>query len=164
MGHVSPLSCPGLGRKSESGLLGFAAGVMAALAVLDILVPVVATAGATCGGPRVAVAAFLGGVAFVEALGRCVAEADVSRLFPESVDALPTLSSSEGASPKAGTVAEARRKATRAAALVSLALACHNGQEKGAKFPTSKAPISVDFHSFWLIFGRVIISRNGLEA
>ena len=38
------------------------------------------------------------------------------------------------------------------------------GQEKGAKFPTSKAPISVVFHSFWLIFGRVIISRNGLEA
>ena len=25
------------------------------------------------------------------------------------------------------------------------------------------APISVDFHSFWLIFGRVIISRNGLD-
>ena len=38
------------------------------------------------------------------------------------------------------------------------------GQEKGAKFPTSKAHISVVFHSFWLIFGRVIISRNGLEA
>ena len=37
------------------------------------------------------------------------------------------------------------------------------GQEKGAKFPTSKAHISVIFHSFWLIFGRVIISRNGLE-
>ena len=37
------------------------------------------------------------------------------------------------------------------------------GQEKGAKFPTSKAPISVVFHSFWLIFGRVIISRNGLD-
>ena len=37
------------------------------------------------------------------------------------------------------------------------------GQEKGAKFPTSKAHISVVFHSFWLIFGRVIISRNGLE-
>ena len=38
------------------------------------------------------------------------------------------------------------------------------GQEKRAKFPTSKAPISVGFHSFWLIFGRAIISRNGLEA
>ena len=38
------------------------------------------------------------------------------------------------------------------------------GQEKGAKFPTSKAPISVVFHSFWLIFGRVIIFRNNLEA
>ena len=38
------------------------------------------------------------------------------------------------------------------------------GQEKGAKFPTLEARISVDFHSFWLIFGRVIISRNGLEA
>ena len=40
----------------------------------------------------------------------------------------------------------------------------HPGQEKGAKFPTSKAPISVVFHSFRLIFGRGIISRNGLEA
>ena len=38
------------------------------------------------------------------------------------------------------------------------------GQEKGAKFPTSKAHISASFHSFWLIFGRAIISRNGLEA
>ena len=38
------------------------------------------------------------------------------------------------------------------------------GQEKGAKFPTSKAPISVVFRSFRLIFGRAIISRNGLEA
>ena len=38
------------------------------------------------------------------------------------------------------------------------------GQEKGAKFPTSKARISVDFHSFRLIFGRVSISRNNLEA
>ena len=38
------------------------------------------------------------------------------------------------------------------------------GQEKGAKFPTSKAHISVVFHSFRLISGRVIISRNGFEA
>ena len=38
------------------------------------------------------------------------------------------------------------------------------GREKGAKIPTSKAHISVVFHSFRLIFGRAIISRNGLEA
>ena len=38
------------------------------------------------------------------------------------------------------------------------------GQEKRAKFPTSKAPISAVFHSFWLTFGRAIISWNGLEA
>ena len=38
------------------------------------------------------------------------------------------------------------------------------GQEKRAKFPASKAPISAVFHSFWLILGRAIISRNGLEA
>ena len=37
-----------------------------------------------------------------------------------------------------------------------------SGQQKSAKFPTSKAPISVVFHLFRLIFGRVIISRNGL--
>ena len=39
-----------------------------------------------------------------------------------------------------------------------------SGQEKRAKFPISKAPISAVFHSFRLIFGRAIISRNGLEA
>ena len=38
------------------------------------------------------------------------------------------------------------------------------GQQKRAKFPTSKAHISVVFHSFRLILGRAIISRNGLEA
>ena len=38
------------------------------------------------------------------------------------------------------------------------------GQDKSAKFPTSKAPLSAAFHSLWLIFGRAIISRNGLEA
>ncbi|KAH8068809.1 hypothetical protein JL721_6377 [Aureococcus anophagefferens] len=35
------------------------------------------------------------------------------------------------------------------------------GSKKRAKFPTSKAPFSADFHSFRLIFGRAIISRNG---
>ena len=38
------------------------------------------------------------------------------------------------------------------------------GQEKGAKFPTSKAPLSAVFHSFRLIFGRAIVSRSALEA
>jgi hypothetical protein len=38
------------------------------------------------------------------------------------------------------------------------------GQQKRAKFPTSKAHISAVFHSLRLIFGRAIISRNGLEA
>ena len=38
------------------------------------------------------------------------------------------------------------------------------GQDKRAKFPTSKAPISAIFHSFRLIFGRAIISWNSLEA
>jgi len=33
-----------------------------------------------------------------------------------------------------------------------------------AEFPTSKAPTSAIFHSFRLIFGRAIISRNGHEA
>ena len=36
-------------------------------------------------------------------------------------------------------------------------------QEKGTKSPTSKAPISVGFHSFRLIFGRAIIFWSGLE-
>ena len=39
-----------------------------------------------------------------------------------------------------------------------------SGQDKRAKFQTSKPHISAVFHSFWLIFGRAIISRNGLEA
>ena len=38
------------------------------------------------------------------------------------------------------------------------------GQQKRAKFPTSKAPFSAVFYSFRLIFGRAIISRSGLEA
>jgi hypothetical protein len=38
------------------------------------------------------------------------------------------------------------------------------GQEKGAKFPTSKALISASFHSFRLILGRAIIPRSALEA
>ena len=42
--------------------------------------------------------------------------------------------------------------------------ACRSGQRKRAKFPTSKAHISAVFHSFRLIFGQAIISRNGLEA
>ena len=46
----------------------------------------------------------------------------------------------------------------------ALAAAWDAGQEKRAKFPTSKAPISAVFHSFRLIFGRAIIPRNGLEA
>ena len=44
------------------------------------------------------------------------------------------------------------------------ALPSDPGQHKRAKFPTSKAPISAVFHSFRLILGRAIISRNGLEA
>ena len=38
------------------------------------------------------------------------------------------------------------------------------GQEKGEKFPTLEARISVDFHSFRLILGRAIISRSALDA
>jgi len=38
------------------------------------------------------------------------------------------------------------------------------GQHKRATCPTSKAPISAVFHSFRLILGRAIVSRNGLEA
>ena len=38
------------------------------------------------------------------------------------------------------------------------------GQQKRAKFPTSKAPFSAGFNSFRLIFGRAIIFWNGLEA
>ena len=38
------------------------------------------------------------------------------------------------------------------------------GQHKGATCPTSKAPCSAVFHSFRLIFGRAIISRNGVDA
>ena len=38
------------------------------------------------------------------------------------------------------------------------------GQQKGAKLPTSKARISVVCHPLWLTFGRVIVSRRGLEA
>ena len=46
--------------------------------------------------------------------------------------------------------------------------ALHFRDEQGGKrvryWPTSKAPISVGFHSFRLILGRLIISRHGLKA
>ena len=48
--------------------------------------------------------------------------------------------------------------------LFSIQVAWFSGQQKRAKFPTSKAPISAVFHSFRLIFGRAIISRKSLEA
>ena len=38
------------------------------------------------------------------------------------------------------------------------------GRERGATFPTSKAPSSADSHSFRLFFGRAIIPRSVLEA
>ena len=38
------------------------------------------------------------------------------------------------------------------------------GRQKSATCPTSKAPLSAVFQSFRLIFGRAIISWNGLEA
>ena len=53
--------------------------------------------------------------------------------------------------------------AERLLALGAVPLTFSAGQDKRAKFPTSKAPFSAVFHSFRLIFGRVIISRNGLE-
>ena len=40
----------------------------------------------------------------------------------------------------------------------------YSGQHERATFPTSKAPSSAVFHSFRLMFGRAIISRNGLDA
>ena len=39
----------------------------------------------------------------------------------------------------------------------------YGGQQKGAKIPTSKGPISVVFHSFRLIFRRAIISVSDLD-
>ena len=59
--------------------------------------------------------------------------------------------------------AYAASSVTFAACGVAAAAAFRAGQEKGANIPTSKARISVVFHSFRLSFGRVIISRNDLE-
>ena len=42
--------------------------------------------------------------------------------------------------------------------------AANRAGQESEKFPTSKAHISAVFHSFWLVFGRAIIYRNGLEA
>ena len=48
--------------------------------------------------------------------------------------------------------------------LHALAASCDEQGRKRATCPTSKAPISAVFHSFRLIFGRAIISRNSFEA
>ena len=53
---------------------------------------------------------------------------------------------------------EGRREAAREVA------EARPGQEKGEKFPTLEAPISIVFHSIWLIFGRGIVSRGELKA
>ena len=51
-----------------------------------------------------------------------------------------------------------------AAANVGMFVSEMQRRKRVRHWPTSKAPISVVFHSFRLILGRVIISRNGLEA
>ena len=65
--------------------------------------------------------------------------------------------------PAASLVLRAGSAADRDAWVDAIA-SCLPGQHKRAKFPTSKAHISAVFHSFRLIFGRAIISWNGLEA
>ena len=66
---------------------------------------------------------------------------------------------------KRSTTRPTRRPSSRRTSWsTSSSPSCRPGQEKSAKFPTSKAPFSASFHSFRLIFGRAIIPRNGLEA
>merc|ERR1711903_328323 len=57
-----------------------------------------------------------------------------------------------------------RNQESSSEAIAAYEGAYHPGQHKRARFPTSKAHISAIFHSFRLIFGRAIISRDGLAA
>ena len=70
----------------------------------------------------------------------------------------------EAAALAAAAQAAAEERAKRALLEENRTRKPRAGQDKRAKFPTSKAPISAVFHSFRLTFGRAIISRNGLEA
>ena len=63
----------------------------------------------------------------------------------------------EGAGPLGRVLPDAARDGARVARRRG------PGQEKGEKFPTLEARISIVFHSIWLIFGRAIISRSALD-
>ena len=115
---------------AEGGLLGFAGGVMLALALLDIALPAVADRGAGAGGPAVAGLSFAAGVGAVRALAAFLSGFDETALLGGGGGGGSAGGDEElgggAASPKAG----ARAPSTaRRAALVTLALAAHNAPE-----------------------------------
>ena len=99
--------------------MGFAAGVMLALAVLDIALPHYYDRGAKAGGPYRAVGAFLGGALCVHVLKSLLASCDDATLL---LDEAPLRRSRSDEELKDATAA-------RTAWLVTLALAAHNAPE-----------------------------------
>ena len=94
--------------------------------------------------------------------GRRAATADEAAAVDAAAAVAPALCAT--LAPDAGPVSESVVAYARGFEARRPESARGSGQQKRAKLPTSKAHISAVFHSFWLIFGRAIISRNGLEA
>ena len=109
-----------IGVRAEAALLGFAGGVMLALACLDIMLPAFYAGGRNCGGARVAVGSFVAGIGVVRALDAVVRNMDVAGFMEARSD----LEAGERTPPPASA-----HKTARAAALVTLALAFHNAPE-----------------------------------
>ena len=106
-------------RRFDGGALGFASGVMLALALLDIALPHAYDRGLRAGGPYQAVCAFLGGGICVHALKSLLASCDDTTLLLDEAPLKQSRSDDEASD----------AKAARTAWLVTLALAAHNAPE-----------------------------------
>jgi len=119
VGGLVVACAPRKARRFDGAALGFAAGVMLALAVLDIALPHYYDRGAKAGGPYRAVGAFLGGALCVHVLKSLLASCDDATLL---LDEAPLRRSRSDEELKDATAA-------RTAWLVTLALAAHNAPE-----------------------------------
>ena len=119
VGGLITICAPRKARRFDGAALGFAAGVMLALAVLDIALPHFYQRGAKAGGPYQAIVAFLGGALCVHALKSLLASCDDATLLLDEAPLRRSRSDEE--------LRDA--KAARTAWLVTLALAAHNAPE-----------------------------------
>ncbi|KAH8066096.1 zinc ion transmembrane transporter [Aureococcus anophagefferens] len=124
-----------IGVRAEAALLGFAGGVMLALACLDIMLPAFYAGGRNCGGARVAVGSFVAGIGVVRVLDAAVRNMDVAGFVEARSDleagerTPPPASAHKTARAAALRSASRRRTRTRRAATMALAIGMHNVPE-----------------------------------